>query len=81
MRTEDATIRGTVPTALAAACDCELSFTTGGDAEWFAQSAEYYADNDAAQSGTIGSGQETWMQTTVVGPGNVSFRYKMSSVS
>ncbi|HRS11581.1 MAG TPA: RHS repeat-associated core domain-containing protein [Sedimentisphaerales bacterium] len=38
-------------------------------------------DNDAAQSGTIGSGQETWMQTTVVGPGNVSFRYKMSSVS
>ncbi|HQA91328.1 MAG TPA: RHS repeat-associated core domain-containing protein [Sedimentisphaerales bacterium] len=81
MRTEDATIRGTVPTALAAACDCELSFTTGGDAEWFAQSVEYYADNDAAQSRTIGSGQETWMQTTVVGPGNVSFRYKMSSVS
>ncbi len=60
-----------------------------GDAEWFAQSVEYYiacpelaeGDNDAAQSGTIGSGQETWMQTTVVGPGNVSFRYKMSSVS
>ncbi len=63
--------------------------TPRGDAEWFAQSVEYYiacpelaeGDNDAAQSGTIGSGQETWMRTTVVGPGNVSFRYKMSSVS
>jgi len=68
MRGEVPTIRPIVP-------------TPRGDAEWFAQSVEYYADNDAAQSGTIGSGQETWMQTTVVGPGNVSFRYKMSSVS
>jgi len=66
-----------------------LRFTTGGDAEWFAQSAEYYVacpepaewDNDAAQSGTIGSGQETWMQTTVVGPGRIQFRFKMSWVS
>jgi len=63
----------------AAACDCELTFTTGGDAEWFAQSTEYYVDNDAAQSGAISGGQETWMQTTVEGPGNVSFRYKMAS--
>jgi len=68
MRREVPTIRPIVP-------------TPRGDAAWFAQSVEYYADNDAAQSGTIGSGQETWMQTTVIGPGNVSFRYKMSSVS
>jgi RHS repeat-associated protein len=73
MRGEVSTIRPIVP-------------TPRGNAEWFAQSVEYYADNpdehrDRAQSGAIGSGQETWMQTTVVGPGNVSFYYKMSSVS
>ncbi len=75
---EAPTTRQIPPTPHHAAGDCELRFTIGGDAEWFAQSAEYYADNDAAQSGTIGSGQETWMQTTVVGPGRIQFRFKMS---
>jgi|GEM_PF-564862 len=89
MPPEAPTTRQIRPAPHHAACDCELRFTTGGDAEWFAQSAEYYVacpepaewDNDAAQSGTIGSGQETWMQTTVVGPGRIQFRFKMSWVS
>lgn len=34
--------------SLATACDCDLPFTTGGDAEWFGQTAEYSYDFDAA---------------------------------
>jgi RHS repeat-associated protein len=67
---------------LAAACDVpRLAFTTGGDAEWFAQTAEYDYDNDAAQSGAISADEETWMQTTVEGSGSVTFAYKLSSAT
>lgn len=66
---------------LAAACDVDLAFTTYGDATWFAQSAEHYNDSDAAQSGAIGASEETWLQTTVKGEGNVSFTYKLAPAS
>jgi hypothetical protein len=47
-----------IPEPLAAACDnAALSFSTGGSAAWFAQSTEYYYDNDAAHSGAIADGQ------------------------
>jgi hypothetical protein len=65
---------------LAGACDnAALSFTTGGSAAWFARSTEYYYDNDAAQSGAIADGQETWLETTVEGTGTVRFDRKVSS--
>jgi RHS repeat-associated protein len=64
---------------LAAACDNEdLAFTTGGDAEWFAQTTEYNYGGDAAQSGDIGDEEETWLETTVEGPGTVYFDRKLS---
>jgi hypothetical protein len=64
---------------LAVACDNEdLVFTTGGDASWFAQTAVYYYDNDAAQSGPIGDNQESWLQTTVEGTGILQFYWKDS---
>jgi hypothetical protein len=28
-----------------------LAFTTGGDAEWFSETSEYYNDTDATPSG------------------------------
>ena len=33
----------------------------------------------SAQSGALGNNQSTWMQTTVVGPGTLSFNWKVSS--
>ncbi|MFB0525079.1 MAG: hypothetical protein ACETVZ_06025, partial [Phycisphaerae bacterium] len=51
----------------------------GGDADWFYQTATYYYGADAAQSGNISHNQESWMQTTVQGPGTLSFWWKVSS--
>ncbi len=39
------------------------------------------ADGDAAQSGAIGASEETWMEATVIGPGYLTFRYKLESGS
>jgi RHS repeat-associated protein len=67
------------PDALGQAVDsAHLKFSTGGDASWFAQTAVYYYDNDAAQSGPIGDNQESWLQTTVEGTGTVRFWWKVS---
>jgi len=64
---------------LAEALDTDLSFTTGGSADWFPQTTTSRYDGDAAQSGDIASNQESWMQTTVNGAGTVSFYWKVSS--
>ena len=65
--------------SLSEALDTALSFTTGGDADWFGQTATAYYGGDAAQSGDISDRQESWMQTTVSGAGTVSFYWKVSS--
>jgi hypothetical protein len=64
---------------LSEALDTNLSTTTGGDADWFVQSADYLNDGDAAGSGTISSNEESWMQTAVSGAGTLSFFWKVSS--
>jgi parallel beta-helix repeat protein len=64
---------------LAEALDTDLSFTTGGNADWFSQAATRYHDGDAARSGEIKHDQESWMQTTVSGAGTISFYWKVSS--
>jgi len=76
-----------MPAALAQALDCDLSFTTGGDAgqEWDTQSgAPYpYYGSDMAQGGGVGDDEEVWMQTSVtVSDGEkMSFYWKVSSES
>jgi hypothetical protein len=55
-----------------------LTWTTGGDADWFGQTSVYYYDGDAAQSGDIASGQSSWIQTTVTGPGILAFYWRVS---
>jgi hypothetical protein len=65
--------------SLSEALDTTLSFTTGGDADWFSQTAISYYDGDAAQSGDISGNQKSWMQTTVSGEGTVKFYWKVSS--
>lgn len=57
----------------------ELSFATGGNAQWFGQSGVWYFGGSAAQSGSIADSQETRLQTAVTGPGVFSFYWKASS--
>jgi hypothetical protein len=61
--------------------NCNLTWTTGGNANWFEQTVTYYYDGDAAESGNIGDSESTYIQTTVTGPGTLSFWWKVSSSS
>lgn len=64
------------PDSLADALESDLSYTTGGDANW------YWAmdgTRDTAKSGEIEAEQETWMQTTVQGEGTVTFEWNVYS--
>ena len=56
----------------------ELTFTTGGDAGWdYSWTEDYYRYGDCLRSGLIGNEQESWLQTSVVGRGTFSFRWKV----
>ncbi len=57
----------------------KLSFSTTGNANWYGESATYYYGGSAAQSGAITHNQYTDLQTTVVGPGTLTFYWKVSS--
>ncbi len=53
-----------------------LVWTTGGDQNWFATNQlviSTFDGVDAAASGAILSNQQSWIETTVIGPGTVSF--------
>lgn len=56
-----------------------LNWTTGGDANWFSQTSVTHDGVDAAQSGDVSNGQLSWLQTTVAGPGTISFWWRVSS--
>ena len=58
---------------------CNLTWTTGGTSNWFSQTAVNHDGFDAAQSGRISTNQQTWMETTVTGPVQVSFWWRVSS--
>lgn len=53
--------------SLSDALDTTLIFTTGGNAEWFAESTTSYYGGDAAQSGHIRRNQDSWTQTICQG--------------
>ena len=50
-----------------------LTFSTGGNAGWFGQSAHSVHGSDAMQSGNVREGEASWLETTVEGPGLISF--------
>lgn len=56
-----------------------LSWSTGGVAGWIGQSTVYFFDNSAAESGPITHNQSSYMETTVTGPGTLTFHWKVSS--
>lgn len=57
----------------------DLPWTTGGNATWYAQTGGSYYDGDSLKSGAIGFGQESWVQTSVSGPGTIAFYWKVSA--
>jgi len=66
----------TIPEAVDAT---NLVWTTGGNVVWGAQASITHDGVDAAQSGAIGDSQSTYLQTTIVGPGKLTFWWKVSS--
>ncbi|MTK64581.1 MAG: M6 family metalloprotease domain-containing protein, partial [Methanobacterium sp.] len=67
------------------AVDSNLNWTTDGDQNggkstgWISQTGVSHDGLDSAQAGFINDNQKTWIQTTVTGPGIVSFWWKVSS--
>ncbi|HMJ90269.1 MAG TPA: MBG domain-containing protein, partial [Candidatus Acidoferrum sp.] len=56
-----------------------LLWTSGGSAPWLAQTTVTHESADAVQSGTTPHSGESWLQTTVSGPGTLKFWWKVSS--
>ena len=55
-----------------------LAWQTSGNALWFGQTNVSHSGSAAAQSGSIGVGEESWLETTVTGPGILAFWWKMT---
>jgi alpha-tubulin suppressor-like RCC1 family protein len=61
----------------------DLEWRTGGQNPWYGQSEVTYDGVDAARSGAVDYQQEnpeTWLETTVAGPGLISFYWKVSTL-
>lgn len=56
-----------------------LTFETGGAGGWHCQDDVTHDGSDAARSGAISHHQESWVETSVFGPGRVEFMWKVSS--
>ncbi len=56
-----------------------FGWATGGNAEWFGEYTTAHDGTTAAQSGAIGNGQSSWLQTITNGPGSLLFWWKVSS--
>lgn len=67
-------------TTLADALDAPgMIWTVGGGAGWHPQTAINHDGQDAGQSGLISDNQESWMESSVSGPGELSFWWMVSS--
>ncbi len=68
--------------ALCEAVDaCDFVWTTGGDSSWFLQTNTTFDGVDAAESGPLTANKQTWIETTITGPAQISFRWRASSRS
>jgi hypothetical protein len=56
-----------------------LTWSTGGNSVWLGQATVTHDGTDAAQSGIVGNGQLSWIETSVTGPGTLSFWWRVSS--
>jgi M6 family metalloprotease-like protein len=67
--------------ACTAVDNCGLVFKTAGDAAWLEQNAVFYYGATAAQAGDVGDSQSSYLQTTLIGPGALTFWWRTSSES
>jgi hypothetical protein len=58
-----------------------LTWTRGGIIGWYGQTNLTHDGSDAARSAPLNQGGESWMETTVVGPGTLSFWWKCDSIT
>lgn len=56
-----------------------LSFTTGGNAGWYADSLYYYTGTTSIRSGIIGHSGTSWVQFTAAGNKNLRFQWRVES--
>lgn len=66
------------PAIEAALDNADLAFATGGDAPWTAQAGISHDGEDAVQSGTLGAYGQSWLETSVAGPGTLTFWWRTS---
>ncbi len=59
--------------------DCSLTWTTSGDSPWVVQKGVVYFGDSAVASGRVGNNQTSVLETSVNGPGVVTFYWKISS--
>jgi hypothetical protein len=81
LRLVDGSLANT-PAAIAigeAVDNATLAFATGGAAGWAGQTEVSHEGGDAARSGMVFDGQSSWFSTTVNGPGQGSYWWKVSS--
>lgn len=72
-------IGATNPAFNAAVGAATLPFFTSGSALWIVDSEEGQSDSESLSSGAITDDQQSRLQTTVTGPGTISFWWKVSS--
>lgn len=56
-----------------------LTWTTGGEMGWYGETNVTHDGTSAARSAAVGSSGESWMETTVQGPGTLAFWWKVDS--
>ncbi len=56
-----------------------IQWSNVGTTNWFAQNRETHDGDVAAQSGVIANNQQSILQTTITGPGTLTFWWKVSS--
>ena len=57
----------------------DLNWITWGNAQWFSETTVTHDGVSAAQSGDINDNQESWLGTSVAGPGRLTFWWRASS--
>ena len=68
------------PAALGEGVDLPgLAWTTGGNAGWINQGRTTHDRVDAVQSGRVTHRGNTWIETTITGPGTLRFWWRVSS--